>query len=318
MRTIVTALAVLACSAAAGAAAQNFPSKPVRMLLPSSAGSGSDTIGRLVAQGYTQLTGQQVIIENRPGAGSNIGAAAAAKAPPDGYTLFQANIAHAANVTVYKNLQYDIQRDFLPVTQLATSPSILVVHPSLPVKSVSEYVKLAKGKPELISYASTGSGGPTNIAALLFAEQAGVKLMHVPYRGGAEALNAVISGEVTSYFAPVATALQQIQAGRLRALATTSAKRPAIVPEYPTIAELGYKGYETGQWYGLLVPAKTPKDIVATLHGQFTTVLKQPDLVKRMQGLGYVIIGDRPEEFAAHMKSEIEKLSRALRNVTPE
>ena len=318
MRKIVTALAVLACSAAAGAAAQSFPSKPVRMVLPSSAGSGSDTIGRLVAQGYTQLTGQQVIIENRPGAGSNIGAAAAAKAPPDGYTLFQANIAHAANVTVYKNLQYDIQRDFLPVTQLATSPSILVVHPSLPVKSVSEYVKLAKAKPDLISYASTGSGAPTNIAALLFAEQAGVKLMHVPYRGGAEALNAVISGEVTSYFAPVATALQQIQAGRLRALATTSAKRLAIAPEYPTIAEVGYKGYETGQWYGLLVPAKTPKDVVATLHGQFTTVLKQPDLAKRMQGLGYVIIGDRPEEFAAHMKSEIEKLSRALRNVTPE
>jgi len=140
----------------------------------------------------------------------------------------------------------------------------------------------------------------------------------VPYRGGAEALNAVISGEVTSYFAPVATALPQIRSGRLRGLATTSAKRPAIVPEYPTIAELGYKGYETGQWYGLLVPAKTPKEIVATLHGQFTSALKQPDIVKRMQGLGYVIIGDRPEEFASHLKSEIEKLSRALRDVTAE
>lgn len=315
MRSIAAALAVLACFAAAGAAAQNFPSKPVRLVLPSSAGSGSDTIGRIVAGGYTQVTGQQVIVDNRPGAGSNIGAMIAAKAPPDGYTVFQANIAHAANVTVYRNLQYDIQRDFLPVTLLATAPSILVVHPSLPVKSVSEYVRLAKSKPELISYSSTGSGAPTNIAALLFAEQAGVQLLHVPYRGGAEALNAVISGEVVSYFAPVATALQQIRAGRLRGLATTSATRPAILPEYPTIAELGYRGYATGQWYGMLVPARTPREIVDTLHAQFTSVLKQPDVLKRMQDLGYVIIGSSPEEFAAHLKSEIEKLSRALRNV---
>lgn len=298
--------------------AARYPERPVRLLLPSSAGSGSDTIGRIVAAGFTQVTGQQIIVENRPGAGSNIGAAAAAKAPPDGYTIFQANIAHAANVTVYRNLTYDIQRDFLPVTQLATSPSILVVHPSLPVKSVTEYVKLAKAKPGLISYASTGSGAPTNIAALLFADQANIKLLHVPYRGGAEALNAVVSGEVTSYFAPVATALQQIRANRVRAIATTSAKRPAIVPEYPTIAELGYKGYETGQWYGLLVPAKTPKEIITALHGHFTAALKQPDIEKRMQNLGYVIIGNQPHEFAAHLKSEIDTLAKLLYNVKPE
>ncbi len=298
--------------------AQPFPAKPVRMILPSSAGSGSDTIGRIVAAGYTQLTGQQVVVENRPGGGSNIGATVAAKSPADGYALFQANIAHAANVTVYRNLQYDLLRDFAPVTQLATAPSILVVHPSLPVKSVAELVRLARSKPELISYSSTGSGAPTNIAALLFAEQAGVKFLHVPYRGGAEALNAVISGEVAAYFAPLATALQQVRERRLRALAVTSATRPALVPEYPTIAELGYKGYQTGQWYGILVPAKTPREIVTALHSQFVAVLKLPDIARRLNDLGYVIIGDQPEQFAEHLKSEIQKLGGILRNVAPE
>jgi tripartite-type tricarboxylate transporter receptor subunit TctC len=304
--------------AGAPAPAQPFPSKPVRMILPSSAGSGSDTIGRIVAAGYTQLTGQQVVVENRPGGGSNIGAMTAARAPADGYAVFQANIAHAANVTVYRNLQYDIVRDFAPVTQLATAPSILVVHPSLPVKSVAELVRLARAKPESLSYSSTGSGAPTNIAALLFAEQAGVKLLHVPYRGGAEALNAVISGEVAAYFAPLATALPQVRERRLRALAVTSATRPAQVPEYPTIAELGFKGYQTGQWYGILVPAKTPRDIVTTLHGQFVAALKLPDIAKRLTDLGYVIIGDQPEQFAEHLKSEIQKLGNVLRNVAPE
>ena len=298
--------------------AQSFPSKPVRMILPSSAGSGSDTIGRIVAAGYTQLTGQQVVVENRPGGGSNIGATVAAKAPADGYSLFQANIAHAANVTVYRNLQYDLMRDFTAVTQLATAPSILVVHPSLPVKTVADLVKLAKTKPELISYSSTGSGAPTNIAGLLFAEQASIKFLHIPYRGGAEALNAVISGEVAVYFAPLATALQQVRERRLRALAVTSATRPALVPEYPTIAELGFKDYQTGQWYGILVPAKTSREIVTALHGQFVAVLKLPEIAKRLTDLGYVIIGDQPEQFSEHIKSEISKLGKVMRNVTPE
>jgi tripartite-type tricarboxylate transporter receptor subunit TctC len=314
----VCAVGLVVCLPPADGWGQAYPSKPVRMLLPSSPGSGSDTIGRIFSAGYTQVTGQQVIVENRPGAGSNIGAALAAKAPADGYTFFQANIAHAANVTVYRNLQYDLLRDFAPVTQLATSPSILVVHPSLPVKSVADLVKLAKAKPGLISYSSTGNGAPTNIAALLFTEQANIQLLHVPYRGGAEALNAVISGEVATYFSPIATALPQVRQGRLRALAVTSATRPALVPEYPTIAELGFKGYETGQWYGILVPAKTSRELVVALHDQSVAVLKLPDIAKRLNELGYVIIGDQPEQFAAHIKSEIAKLGKVLRNVIPE
>lgn len=314
-RVLGVLLAVMVCLPASEGRAQSYPTTVVRYLLPSSPGSGSDTIGRIVAAGLSQVIGQQVIVENRSGGGSNIGAALAARAPADGYTLFQANIAHAANVTVYRNLQYDLVRDFAAVTQLATSPSILVVHPSLPVKSVSELVRLAKAKPGLIGYASTGSGAPTNIAALLFQEQAKVSLLHVPYRGGGEALNAIISGEVSAYFSPLATALPQIRHGRLRALAVTSATRVPLVPEYPTIAELGFPGYESGQWYGILVPVKTPREIVTTIHGHLIAVLKRPDVVTRLNDLGYIIIGDQPEAFAAHIKSEIGKLAKALRDV---
>lgn len=295
--------------------AQSYPEKPVRYLLPSSPGSGSDTIGRIIAAGLSQVIGQQVVVENRPGGGSNIGATLAAKAPADGYTLFQMNIAHAANVTVYRNLQYDLLRDFAAVTQLANSPSILVVHPSLPVKSVNDLVRLAKAKPGLIAYASTGSGAPTNMAALLFQEQAGIDLLHVPYRGGGEALTAVISGEVSTYFSPLATALPQIRQGRLRAFAMTSAKRVPLVPEYPTIAELGFPGYESGQWYGILVPVKTPNEIVKTIRGHLVSALKLPDIVNRLTDLGYVIVGDQPEEFSAHIRSEVRKLAKVLRNV---
>ena len=314
-RTLPVLLAGMACLSASDGWAQTYPAKLVRLLLPSSPGSGSDTIGRIIAAGLSQVTGQQVVVDNRPGGGSNIGAALAARAPADGYTLFQVNIAHAANVTVYRNLEYDLLRDFAAVTQLATSPSILVVHPSLPVKSVSDLVKLAKAKPGLIGYSSTGSGAPTNVAALLFQEQARINMLHVPYRGGAEALNAVISGEVSVYFSPLATALQQIQHGRLRALAVTTAKRVSLVPEFPTIAELGFPGYESGQWYGILVPVKTPGEIVTTIQGHLVSVLKLSDVAKRLNDLGYVIIGDRPEEFSAHMKSETAKLAKVLRNV---
>ncbi len=314
-RTLPVLLAGMACLSASDGWAQTYPAKLVRLLLPSSPGSGSDTIGRIIAAGLSQVTGQQVVVDNRPGGGSNIGAALAARAPADGYPLFQVNIAHAANVTVYRNLEYDLLRDFAAVTQLATSPSILVVHPSLPVKSVSDLVKLAKAKPGLIGYSSTGSGAPTNVAALLFQEQARINMLHVPYRGGAEALNAVISGEVSVYFSPLATALQQIQHGRLRALAVTTAKRVSLVPEFPTIAELGFPGYESGQWYGILVPVKTPGEIVTTIQGHLVSVLKLSDVAKRLNDLGYVIIGDRPEEFSAHMKSETAKLAKVLRNV---
>jgi tripartite-type tricarboxylate transporter receptor subunit TctC len=297
------------------ASAQPYPAKPVRLLLPSSPGSGSDTIGRIVAGGLSQAMGQQVIVENRPGGSSNIGAALAAKAPPDGYTLFQANMTHAANVTLFRSLQYDFLRDFAPVTLLATSPSVLVVHPSVPARSVADLIKLARAKPGALSYSSTGSGSPTHFAGELFKNQGKVDMLHVPYRGGGEALTAVIAGEVPVYFAPLAPALPMIRQGRLRAVAVTSAQRLAQAPEYPTVAESGLRGYEAGNWYGIVVPVKTPREMIPAIHGYFATALKRPEVTKRMDGLGYVVIGGQPEELWTHVKLEIERLGRIVKDL---
>ena len=224
----------LACQFAASGWAQGYPIKTVRLLVSFSAGSGSDTIGRIIAGGLTQVFGQQVIVDNRAGAAGNIGAEIAAKAPPDGYTVFLVNMGHAANVTLYSNLPYDLMRDFAPVTQVASSPSIAVVHPSLPVKSITELVKLAKARPGAINYSSGGVGTPTFVAGELFKAQAGVDMLHVPYRSGGEAITAVVTGEVSVYFAPLSTALPHVRQGRLRALAVTTARRLSLLPEYPT------------------------------------------------------------------------------------
>ena len=306
------ALLLLACAIAFDAQAQNYPAKVVRYVVPMSPGSGADTIGRIVAGGLAQAFGQQVIIENRTGAAGNIGAEAAARASADGYTLFQVSSSHAANASLYRNLAYDLVRDFAPVTQLASSPSVLVVHPSLPVKSIGELVKLAKTRPGAINYASTGNGSATFLAAELFKAMAAINMVHVPYRGGGEALTAVVAGEVSVYFAPLAVALPQIRQGRLRPLAVTTARRLALLPDYPTVAEMGYAGYQSGNWYGILVPAKTPKEIIAAIHGAAVSVLNDPGIAKRLSDLGYVTVGDQPDEFAAYIKSEIATLAKII------
>jgi len=303
----------LVCIGASSSWAQRYPAKVVRLLVPFSPGSGSDTLGRIIAGGLTDVFGQQVIVDNRAGAAGNIGAEIAAKAPPDGYTLLLANLGHAANVSLYRNLPYDVVRDFAPVTQLASAPAIVVAHPSLPVRSLDELVKLAKARPGAINYASGGVGTPTFVAAELFKAQAGVNLLHVPYRAGGEALTAVLSGEVSIYFSPLATALPHVRQGRLRPLAVTAAKRVPVLREYPTVAELGYPGYQSGNWYGLLVPAKTPKEIIAAIRAAAVAALNNETISRRLADLGYVAIGDQPEEFAAHIKAEIESLGRILR-----
>ncbi|MFH0934005.1 MAG: tripartite tricarboxylate transporter substrate binding protein [Pseudomonadota bacterium] len=306
-------LICLICQFAVDGWAQRYPAKVVRLLVPFAAGSGADTMGRIVAAGLTEVFGQQVIVENRAGAAGNIGAEVAAKAPADGYMLFQASLTHAVNVSLYRKLPYDLVRDFAPVTQLASSPHVVVVHPSLPVKSIGDLVKLAKAKPGAINYAGAGLGTATFLAAELFKGLAGINLVYVPYRGGGEALTAVISGETSVYFAPVAIALPFIRERRFRPLAVTTAKRLPAMPEYPTVAEAGYPGYAFGNWFGLLVPAKIPKETVATIHGAAISVLNNPDVSKRLKDLGFVLIGDQPEEFAAHIKSETEKMGKIIR-----
>jgi tripartite-type tricarboxylate transporter receptor subunit TctC len=306
---------IACCCVASPARAQQYPAKPVRFIVPFSPGSGSDTIARIVASGFPEALGQPMIVDNRAGAAGNIGAELAAKAPPDGYTAMLVILGHAANATLYKNLGYDLVRDFAPITQFASTPSVLVVHPSLPVKSVAELVTLARSKPSAINYSSGGVGTPTFIAGELFKLQAKVDLMHVPYRAGGEALTAVLSGESSVYFAPIAPALPHVRSGKLRALAVTSKARLPILKEYPTVAESGYPAFQTGNWYGLLVPARTPGDVVATLHKASLAVLKNPAVNRKLVDSGYLVIGDTPEQFGAHIKTEIANLAKVLKDV---
>ena len=304
-------LAGLISLAALDACAQAYPSRVIRYLVPTSAGAGADVIGRIVASGLSEAMGQQVIVDNRVGAAGNIGAAIAAKAPVDGYTLFQVTFQHTVNVSLYRNLQYDLMRDFAPVTQLGSSPAVVVVHPSLPVKSIAELVRFAKARPGVINYGSAGFGSPTYVAAELFKGMAGVEMTHVPYRGGGEALIAVVTGETPLYFAPL-TALAHIKQGRLRPLAMTSAQRLPLVPEYPTVAELGYPGYEFGFWHGVMVPAKTPREIIVAVRTALITVLNRPDMRERIRDLGYTIVGDQPEEFSRFIRADIEKWRKII------
>jgi tripartite-type tricarboxylate transporter receptor subunit TctC len=285
------------------------------MIVSFSAGSGSDMIGRILARGLATPLGQPVIVENRAGGSGSVGAELAARAPADGHTLLLANMAHATNATLYRNPGYDLRRDFAPVTQVATSPSVIVLHPSVAVRSLADFVKLAKNRPDDIAYASGGIGTATFVAGELFKAHAGIKLLHVPYRSGGEALTAVLSAEVSAYFAPLATALAHMRQYRLRGLAVTSAKRVPIAPEYPTVAELGYPTYEAGNWYGILVPAKTPEETIAALRGAVLNALHAAETYKPLTELGYVLLGSEPDAFAAYIQAEMEKMARLLKDI---
>ncbi len=292
--------------------AQTYPDRLARYIVPGSPGSGADILARIVAGGLGQLSGQQVVVENRTGAGGNIGAEIAAKAPADGYTLLQISMTHALNVTLYRKLNYVLLRDFAPVTQLATSPSMLVVHPSLPVKSVGELIRLAKTRPGAINYASAGTGTPTFLAAELFKGQAGIDMVHVPYKGGGEAMTSMISGETSVYFASAGIVLPFVKQGSLRALAVTTAKRLPFLPQLPTVAESGLPRYQSGNWYGLMLPAKTSPEMVARVREAVLATLNDGGVKKRLADIAYVPVGDRSEEFAAFIKSEIGDLGKLV------
>ena len=293
--------------------AQPYPAKPVRYVVTGSPGSSTDAFGRFMAEGLGQQFNRQFVVDNRTGAGSNIGPEFVAKSTADGYTLLQMTISHTVNVTLYKSLAYDLLRDFAPVTQLVTDPAVLVVHPSLPVRSVADLIRLAKRQPEALSYSSGGTGTFTFLAAELFNGQAGINMLHVPYKGGGPALTAVIAGEVSVYFAPLGVAQPHLQSARLRPLGVTTLKRVPLFPALPTISEAGLKGYESGNWFGLLVPAKTPREIVAALHNAAVAVLRDPVMVKRLNDMAYVPVGGTPDELATHIRREVERLGKIVR-----
>ncbi len=312
MRNIALCIAL---SAALGgvACAQDYPSKPIRFILPFPPGGGTDTLARIVGQKLGENLGQTIVLDNRPGAGANIGAEIGAHSVPDGYTLTMGNVAHAINMTLYAKPGYDLARDFAPITLLASTPNILVVHPSVAAKSVQELIALAKAKPGQLNYASSGSGSSAHLAAELFKSMAGVNLTHVPYKGGGPAVTSLVGGETVVGFATAPSVLQQIKSGRLRGLAVTTLTRTAAAPDLPTIAESGVPNYDANTWYGALAPAKTATAIITRLHAEFIKIMQSADILERIAVLGYEASTTTPQEFAAYIKAEIAKWGKVVK-----
>jgi len=261
----------------------------------------------------SEALGQQIVIDNRPGAGANIGAELAAKSPPDGYTLFMATATHAINVTLYRTLAYNLVKDLAPVTELGTTAMVVVVHPSVPVKSVKELIAFAKSHPGELNHSSSGTGSITQLAAELFKNDTRVRMVHIPYKGGGPSVVALVSGEASVGFATTPSCIFQIKAGRLRGLAVTTAKRSPFLPELPTVAEAGVPGYAAENWYGMMVPAGTPKEIIARLHADSVKSLQFEDVKKRFHATGLVPVTNMPDEFERYIRSEIEKWAKVVR-----
>lgn len=302
-----------AITLAPGAWAQVYPSKPVRFIVPFPPGGGADVIGRVISQKLSDKWGQQVVIDNRAGAGGNIAAELAAAAPADGHTIYQFNIANAISPGLYKKLNYDPIKDFSAVTLLATSPFVLVAHPSVKAATVQELIALAKSQPGKLIYASSGNGGPSHLSAEMLKSMAGIQMTHVPYKGIATVINDLLSGQVQVTFTVPASGLPHVRTGRLRALAVTTAKRSAVAPEIPTIAESGVPGYDTSTWYAVVVPTGTPRPIITKLHADITQVLQLPDVRERLTGVGVDLVGSTPEFLAQFIRSEIAKLGRLIK-----
>jgi tripartite-type tricarboxylate transporter receptor subunit TctC len=313
MNRIVSGLA--ASLLATAALAQSYPAKPIRLIIPFAAGGGNDNVARLVGKSLSDSMGQQLVIDNRPGAGGVLGAELAAKAAPDGYTLFMGGVgSHAVNPNLNANLPYDPIRDFAPVALLASAPLVLVVHPSVPAGSFKAFVALARARPGQLNYASNGNGSSSHLAAVMFDSMTGTDMVHVPYKGLSPALTDLLSGRVQLMFSSVVAILPHIRAGKLRGLAVTGAKRMPSMPDLPTIAESGLPGYEASSWYGVLAPAGTPREIVVKLNAEFVKALAQPEVRTSLLADGAEPIGGTPEQFAAYIISEKERMGKLIRD----
>jgi tripartite-type tricarboxylate transporter receptor subunit TctC len=303
----------LNCLSAMQATAQTYPTKPIRIIAAAAPGSGPDIISRLIGGKLTEAWRQQVVIDNRAGAGGNLGAEIAARAAPDGYTLLMVTASQPIAVTLFAKLNYDLIKDFTPVSLLASTPYLLVVNNSVPAASVQELIALAKAKPGSLRYGSGGSGSPPHLAAEMFRSQAGIDLLHVPYKSIAPALTELVAGQVHGVFSVVSAVLPLTQSGKLRALAVTSAKRTPLAPELPTIAET-LSGFEFSGWYGLVAPAGTPRDIITRVHDASVRMVKSAEVQARLIPLGAQAVGGTPAEFAAHLRVEIQRLGKAVRD----
>ncbi len=299
---------------AAHAVAQPYPAKPIRMIVGYPPGGGTDIVGRMMAQKFSENFGHTVIVDNRWGATGNIGTELAARATPDGYTLLMGNVApNAINVSLFKKIAFDPVNDFAPVSLVALTPNMLVVHPSVPVKNIKDLIALAKAKPGAYNYASAGIGSSSHLAGALFGILTGTNIVHVPYKGGGPAMVDVLAGQMQLYFGTMPGVMPHVKSGKLRPVAVTSDKRSQTLPEFPTIAESGVTGYEAATWYGLLAPAQTPRAIVERLHREVVKILGVAEMRERLVAQGFEPVGGTPEQFGAYIKTEIAKWGKVIR-----
>lgn len=299
---------------AAPALAQSFPTKPVRFVVPFPPGGSVDTLARTIGPGLTDALGQQIVVDNRPGGNGNIGMEIVARSRADGHTIVFAYIANLAIApSLYDKLPYDPVKDFAPITQIATSPNVLTAHPSVQARSLKELIALARVKPGNVSFASTGIASVGHLTGELLNSLAGVKMTHIPYKGGGQAIIGLLGGHVQVMFSGFSAAMPHIKSEKIRALAVTGPRRSPALADVPTIAEQGFAGVEATAWYGVLAPAQTPKPVVARLHGELVRIIKLPEVTQRLDGLGFEIVGSAPEAFGAYIKSETRKWSQVVK-----
>ena len=313
-RAAIAALgAVFLLAGQTGVQAQKYPSKPIRMIVGYAPGGGSDIMGRLMAQQISEALGQQVIVENRAGAAQNVAAEYMTRQPADGYTLFMSSAAHGINVSLYSKINYDPVKDFAPVAVFATSPNLLLVHPSFPAKNVREFIAVAKKRKAGLNFSSSGSGSTQHLSGEMLKIQVGAPMTHVPYKGSAPSMTALASGEVDFTFSNIPSAQPLMTAGRARALGITSVKRSPLLPDLPTMNESGLSGFVTETWYGILVPAGTPAEVINTLNGVIVKAVQKPDFKARLAQLGADPIAETPEYFRKMLAQEIERWAKVVR-----
>ena len=318
---IFTRLLTVALACTAGSAfAQNYPTKALRLVVPFLAGGSTDIVGRTVAQKLSEMWGQPVVVDNRPGGGTTIGTDAVAKSAPDGYTLLVTPAPFTINPSLLNKLPYDALNDFAPITLINTTPLVMVVHPGVPAKTVKELIALAKAKPGKLNFGSSGTGGSNHLAGELFDAMAGVKMVHIPYKGNAGALTDIVGGHLDVVYNGVTSAISLIRGGKLRVLAVTSLKRTAALPDVPTLDELGLKGFEAVAWNGLTAPAKTPREVIMKINADVIRIVNSPELKERLKAEGSDPVGSSPEQFAAFLRNEITKWAKVIKiaGVKPE
>lgn len=309
----VCAAVLLGINAVGTAGAQGYPVRAVRVIVPFAPGGGTDILTRMIAPRVSEILGQQLVVDNRPGASSQIGTELVARAAPDGYTILHTDTSFSSNPSLYSKLPYDPVRDFAPVSVLASAPVVLIVHPSVPVKTLKELIALAKARPGELNFASGGAGSATHLGVELFKSAARIDLVHIPYKGSGPAAAAVVGGQVAMMFGGPSSAKPHVVAGRLRAIAITGERRNPALPQVPTFVESGLKGVDSGTYWSSLAPAATPKEIVNTLSGAIAKVLRMPEIRQRLVELAFDPIGSTPEESAANIRSEIAKWAKVVK-----